>query len=288
MAVPERHDSRDNGSAGRLGFTNSAISMPRQPRLIIPDVPLHITQRGVDRCPTFITNDDFALYLWALREASTYARCTVHAYVLMTNHIHLLLTPADPMSAATLMRSLGRRYVRYFNDRYRRTGTLWEGRYRSTTVDTHEYFFACSRYIERNPQRAELVQDPGGYAWSSFHHNAGGIADPIITPHPLYVALGADRIARCAAYRQLFAEEIGAAVIPSVRTAPLVRRTMPATSYQEAVASLRGGVVGNALENRERNMLSGRSRANGDGREVRSHLQSETHELTDRMREPAP
>jgi REP-associated tyrosine transposase len=222
--------------------------MPRQPRLIIPDVPLHITQRGVDRCPTFITNDDFALYLWALREASVKARCAVHAYVLMTNHVHLLLTPTEPTGPASLMRALGRRYVRYFNDRYRRTGTLWEGRYRSTIVDTHDYFFACSRYIERNPQRAELVQDLSGYAWSSFHSNASGEADPIITPHPLYVALGTDRFSRCAAYRRFFAEEIGPAVIPAVRTAPLVRRTLPATMYEAAVASLRGTLAGNALQ----------------------------------------
>jgi putative transposase len=231
--------------------------VPRQPRLIVPDVPLHITQRGVDRCATFITNDDFALYLWSLREASVEARCAVHAYVLMTNHIHLLLTPADVTGPASLMRALGRRYVRYFNDRYRRTGTLWEGRYRSTIVDSHDYFLACSRYIERNPQRVELAEDPAGYPWSSFHHNAAGDADPVNTPHPLYEALGAERIARCAAYRRLFTEETGPTVIPAVRTAPLVRRSLAVTSYQAAVASLRDTPAGNGLRDRDCNLARG-------------------------------
>jgi putative transposase len=213
--------------------------MARKPRIIVPDVPLHITQRGVDRCATFISNDDFALYLWALREASVKAGCAVHAYVLMTNHVHLLLTPTDSTGPATLMRALGRRYVRYFNDRYRRTGTLWEGRYRSTIVDTDRYFFACSRYIERNPQRAELVESLDLYPWSSFHCNACGEIDPLITPHPLYAALGADQSVRCEAYRRLFEEDAQPVVDPAVRTAPLVRRALPLTGYEAAVASLR-------------------------------------------------
>ncbi|HEY0972242.1 MAG TPA: transposase [Gemmatimonadales bacterium] len=214
--------------------------MPRHPRVIIPHVPLHITQRGVDRCATFITDEDFAFYLWALRDASIGAGCAVHGYVLMTNHVHLLLTPADHLGPARLVRSLGRRYVRYFNDRYRRTGTLWEGRYRSAVVDSVEYFFACSRYIETNPLRAGLVDDPGAYVWSSYHHNACGADDPLVLPHPLYMALGNDRHGRCGAYRALFAAELASSAMAAIRTVPRERPALHATTYQQAVEAMHG------------------------------------------------
>jgi putative transposase len=215
--------------------------MPRRPRLVIPDVPIHITQRGVDRCATFISDDDFALYLWVLRDACVRARCAIHAYALMTNHVHLLLTPADSDAPACLMRALGLRYVRYFNDRYRRTGTLWEGRFRSTIVDTSRYFLACSRYIERNPVRAGIVDDPGAYAWSSYRRNAYGENDGIVTPHSLYTALGTDAATRRAAYRELFAANIPSMVLPEIRTAPRGRHMLGTASYRQAVATIYRG-----------------------------------------------
>lgn len=218
-------------------------TMPR-PRHVIPGTPLHITQRGVDRCPTFIADDDFALYLWVLHAASQATDCAVHAYVLMTNHVHLLLTPGDMAGPARLMRAIGTRYVRYFNDRYRRTGTLWEGRFRSTAVDTDSYFFACSRYIERNPQRAGLTDDPATYMWSSFRCNAHGEPDRIVTPHPLYTSLGADTVTRSRTYRRLFAIEQPPTVIAAVRTASRARRALPDTSYQQAVAAMFGSSSG--------------------------------------------
>jgi putative transposase len=215
-------------------------------RHISPGQPLHITQRGVDRCPTFIVDDDFAFYLWVLHASTEEARCAVHAYVLMTNHVHLLISPIDATGPARLMRAIGTRYVRYFNDRYRRTGTLWEGRFRSTVVDTDAYFFACSRYIERNPQRAGLTDDPATYMWSSFRCNANGEADRIITPHPLYTALGADTATRARTYRRLFAIESSPAVVAAVRTASRARRAWPDTSYQQAVAAVLGDSTGRA------------------------------------------
>lgn len=214
--------------------------MPR-PRHVIPQTPLHITQRGVDRCATFLTDDDYALYLWVLRAASDTAQCAVHAYVLMTNHVHLLVTPADADGPMRLMRAIGTRYVRYFNDRYRRTGTLWEGRFHSTPIHTDSYFFACSRYIERNPHRAGLVEQHAAYMWSSFKCNAHGERDDLITPHPLYVALGSDSAARARTYRRLFAIELSPKVIAAVRTASRVRRALPETDYQKAVAALSSG-----------------------------------------------
>lgn len=216
----------------------SRITVPRCARRIIPEVPLHITQRGVDRCPTFIAHEDYAFYLWALQEASIAAGCAVHSYVLMTNHVHLLLTPDDQSGPAALMRSLGRRYVRYFNERYHRTGTLWEGRYRSTIVNSTSYFFACSRYIETNPLRAGLVGEPGAYEWSSYRCNADGVDDLLISPSPLYTALGAERVARCAAYRALFDTEPVPGLTAAIRTAPPAKPRLNATPYQQAIAAM--------------------------------------------------
>ena len=195
----------------------------------------------MDRCVTFIGDEDFALYLWVLRDVSVRARCAIHAYALMTNHVHLLLTPADSEAPACLMRALGQRYVRYFNDRYRRTGTLWEGRFRSTIVDTGRYFLGCSRYIERNPLRAGIVDDPGAYHWSSYRRNACGEEDGIVTPHSLYTALGANDTARRAAYRDLFATDTSPLEVPAIRTAPRARHTLGMTSYHQAVAAMYEG-----------------------------------------------
>jgi putative transposase len=214
--------------------------MSRRLRLIIPGVPLHITQRGVDRCATFLADEDYATYLYALHMASIETRCAVHAYVLMTNHVHLLLTPADGRGPERLMRSIGRRYVRYFNDRYRRTGTLWEGRYRSAIVDSARYFFACSRYIELNPLRGGLVDVPVAHPWSSYHHNACGDEDPVVVPHPQYTGLGPDRQARCDAYRALFGTELEPRAVAAIRTSLRPRALLPTTTYQQAVAATTG------------------------------------------------
>lgn len=214
--------------------------MPRLPRRVVPGLPLHITQRGVDRCPTFLSDDDFAFYRWALNEAQAEAQCAVHAYVLMTNHVHLLATPSDIGGPAKMMRSLGRRYVRYFNDRYRRTGTLWEGRYRSALVDSASYLISCSRYIELNPVRAGLTSEPIAYEWSSFRHNSGGEQDPLITEHPLYTALGATRAVRSAAYRAMFSSPLSSPAIATVRAAQRGRPNIYTTPYREAADALLG------------------------------------------------
>lgn len=235
-AARSRHPGDAFRSYERRPPTRSLMSNPR--RRIIPGVPLHITQRGVDRCPTFLTEEDFAYYLWVLCATSVAANCQVHAYVLMTNHVHLLLTPVDASGPARLMRALGVRYVRYFNQRYGRTGTLWEGRFRSAPVETDAYFFACSRYIERNPQRAGLTDDPRGYHWSSFHRNACGEPDRVVTPHPLYTALGSDPDDCCRAYRRLFAADVTPETAAAVRTALPLRRGLAPSRYREAVAIL--------------------------------------------------
>lgn len=209
-----------------------------QTRQILPNIPVHITQRGVDRCATFLTDEDFGTYLWILESASAAAGCAVHAYALMTNHVHLLVTPTDGAGPARMMRALGIRYVRYFNARHGRTGTLWEGRYKSKIVATDSYFLACSRYIECNPERAGLTHDLALYEWSSFRGNALGEADRVLSAHPSYIALGSDPLARARAYRCLFATTSPSRVVAAVRTSPLGRRPLAVSRYQEAAAAL--------------------------------------------------
>jgi putative transposase len=182
---------------------NWSSSMSRQPRLDIPGIAQHVIQRGNDRKPCFYQESDHLRYLHDLRELSLREHCAVHAYVLMTNHVHLLITPGAKGQLSRLMQSLGRRYVRYVNDRYHRTGTLWEGRYKASLVDSDSYLLCCYRYIELNPLRARMVIAPGDYRWSSYGANAFGAPDPVIRAHPNYLALGEDAAMRRAAYRSL-------------------------------------------------------------------------------------
>jgi putative transposase len=212
--------------------------MPFSARLVEPGIPLHITHRGVDRSPTFLVDLDFAYYRWALGEASTASRCAVHAYVLMTNHVHLLVTPADREGPSRMMQSIGRRYVRFFNDRYRRTGTLWEGRFRSTLVATPKYFFACSRYIELNPVRAGITDNPAAYEWSSFRHNAALGDDATITAQALYQGLGENREARCRAYGALFTTDLASDELATIRASLRARSGLAPTTYREAVDAM--------------------------------------------------
>jgi len=193
--------------------------MPRMPRPIVPGQPLHLIQRGNNRTAAFLDRQDLAFYLRVLHETSRRAGCAIHAYVLMTNHVHLLVTPQTARGPARMMQGIGRKYVRYFNERHGRTGTLWEGRYRSTLVDSDRYFFACSRYIELNPVRAGIVTDPAVCGWSSFRCNAMGRPDPIITPHATYRALGDCAAERCAAYRAMFDTPLGSDTLDAIRGA---------------------------------------------------------------------
>jgi len=202
---------------------------------------MHITQRGIDRGPTFLGPEDHAYYRWALREAASAHGCAVHAYALMTNHVHLLLTPEASDSAAALLQSIGRRYVRYFNDRYRRTGSLWEGRFRSTLVRDTAYLFACSRYIEMNPVRAGLVDHPARYDWSSHRHNALGHPDTTITPRAEYLALANDWIGRRQAYRDLFRAELGSAELADIRADIRGRPVPSSVAYREMLEAAAPG-----------------------------------------------
>src|SRR5574337_70831 len=167
-----------------MGFVRwQEAVMPRQRRLDLPGVPQHIIQRGNNRQPCFLREQDYRCYLSQLDEAAQAQGCRLHAYVLMTNHVHLLMTPEVVGAVARTMQCLGRRYVGYFNATYRRSGTLWEGRYKSCLVDSERYLLTCYRYIELNPVRAAMVETPGDYAWSSYRANAQGRQDRLVYPH---------------------------------------------------------------------------------------------------------
>ena len=193
--------------------------MARLPRYNLPGVPQHVIQRGNNRQAIFAEEADYAAYREWLQEAAARHGVAIHAYVLMTNHVHLLLTPDAPDSIAKTLQSLGRRYVQYFNYTYGRTGTLWEGRYRATVVDAEPYLLICSRYMELNPVRAGLVKSPAYYRYASYRHNAQGRPDPLITEHELYRRLGRSRPRRCAAYRALFRGAVAEGILHDIRTA---------------------------------------------------------------------
>jgi putative transposase len=193
--------------------------MARLPRFYLPGQPLHVIQRGNNRDPIFAANDDYHFYLRCLHEAADAQSLTVHAYVLMTNHVHLLVSPKTDSSLSKTMQSIGRRYVQYFNHVYGRTGTLWEGRYKSTLIDSERYLLTCMRYIEMNPVRAEMVAHPGDYPWSSYRANAQGNPDILVTPHSLYRRLGSTDEERQSAYRQLFRAQIPKTDVNAIRDA---------------------------------------------------------------------
>lgn len=159
------------------------------------------------------------VYLLHLRELAGKFDCAVHAYCLMTNHVHLLMTPSSAEACASLMRDLGQRYVQYFNRRHGRTGTLWEGRFRSCVAESARYVLACYRYIELNPVRAGMVDHPAQYRWSSYASNTGLRKDSVISPHPEFVALGAEGTARDQAYGCLFDEALETSTLDAVREA---------------------------------------------------------------------
>jgi putative transposase len=193
--------------------------MARLPRFVLPGYPQHVIQRGNNHQQILFDEPDY-WFLWErLQAAAEKFRCDIHAYVLMPNHFHLLLTPWQEEGIGKLMQYVGRYYVQHFNQRYDRTGTLWEGRYRATLLDPSAYLFDCSRYIELNPVRAGLVRSPADYDWSSYGANATGSEDGLVTPHEEYRKLGRSLKARETAYRASFEQPIDEAVLARIRDA---------------------------------------------------------------------
>lgn len=193
--------------------------MARMPRFMLPGQPQHIIQRGNNRSEVFCTEANYRFYLDKLSSAAKEHGCAIHAYVLMTNHAHLLMTPEREDGIGKTLQRLGRYYVQYFNHTYRRTGTLWEGRYRATLIDSERYLLTCMRYIELNPVRAAMVAYPSEYPWSSYRHTALGQTDDLVTDHRLYRRLGHDDAERQAAYRALFKARVPERTLAEIREA---------------------------------------------------------------------
>ena len=193
--------------------------MPRKPRFNLVGVPQHVIQRGNNRQPCFFFEEEYRFYLNQLTEINEKFECHIHSYVLMTNHVHLLVTPTIEHGISKMMQALGRRYVYYINQKYERTGTLWEGRYKSSLVDSDRYLLTCMRYIEMNPVRAKMVEHPRDYPWSSYLTNAQGREDVLITPHPIYSSLGKVPALRKPGYCSLFENNIDTDTLHDIRTA---------------------------------------------------------------------
>lgn len=194
--------------------------MARLPRFVIVDQPQHVIIRGNNREPIFCDELDYQFYMEKLKLACDKHACDLHAYVLMTNHVHLLITPHTEQGLAKVMQMLGRYYVQYFNYTYQRTGTLWEGRYKATLIDSEHYLLSCYRYIELNPVRAQdMVDEPEEYPWSSYRYNALGMKNGLITPHDEYLKLARSNKERQQAYRSLFNRPLAEKTLEEIREA---------------------------------------------------------------------
>ena len=231
--------------------------MPRCPRIHLNGIPLHTVQRGHNREPCFFGEEDYHAYLHWLNEALNKVRCAHHAYVLVTNHVHLLITPERAESVARVVIALGRRYVQYINTTYRRTGTLWDSRYKSSLIQAETYLLNCQRYIELNPVRADMVNDPARYPWSSYRHNALGEPNRYLSPHPLYRALGKDEHTRQAAYRGLCRAELDNEAISDIRLALVQNQPLGNSRFYAKVETMIG--------QRREPKLRGRPRKKQDG-----------------------
>ena len=192
--------------------------MPRRARSYLPALPYHIVQRGNNREACFIEPENYLYYLELWKQQSQRYSVDVHAYCLMTNHVHFLVTPKHSDSISNTMKVVGSRYAQYVNKKYGRTGTMWEGRHRSSLVQTDRYLLSCYRYIELNPVRADMVKSPEEYRWSSYGCNGWG-DEGWVTPHDEYIRLGKDASERTLAYRELFRHQLSEQELHLIRKA---------------------------------------------------------------------
>ncbi len=235
--------------------------MARLPRIVIPNQPLHIMHRGNNRQDIFKSEDDMIRIKEDTEQSLTKANCALHAYVIMTNHLHLLITPKDKANLTLFMQSMANRYARYFNTKYQHTGTMWEGRYKSCLIDSEHYLFTLYRYIEMNPVRAGMVKTPADYRWSSYQHNALGETDRLITEHIRYKGLAINAEERYANYQQMFNNQTSSTK----------------QDDQIAEATMRGEVVGNDAFHRQiSGLLSRATKLSSHG----GDRKSETYRLT--------
>lgn len=214
--------------------------MARTARVVLPDVPMHVIQRGNNKQPCFRGAADFRRLLNILGEQSGKTGCAVHAYVLMSNHIHLLVTPPRALAIGEMMKGVLQEYSQYFNWKHQRTGGLWEGRFRSSLVQSEDYFLVCQRYIELNPVRAGMAERPEDYKWSSYRCNGRGISDPIVSPHSVYLGLAESENVRRKVYRELFQSEIDDHVLQHIRDAVRGNRALGSAAFVEKIEAQTG------------------------------------------------
>jgi len=229
--------------------------MARLPRICPPGIPQHVIQRGNNRSICFAAEQDFSAYANWLKEYSQKFQVAVHAWVFMTNHVHLLVTPTNGGGLSTMMQALGRRYVQYFNYRYRRSGTLWEGRFKSSLVQSESYLLQCYRYIELNPVRADMVDDPSKYAWSSYGCNGLGIETDLCTPHDEYLKLGNSKVKRQLAYRALINTHVDGELLEQIRGSVNKGLALGNARFKDEVETLYGRRVRPAKMGRPRKSL---------------------------------
>jgi putative transposase len=218
--------------------------VPRKPRFFLPNLPVHVVQRGNNRLAVFFDDDDRRVYLDRLGQAASENGCAIHAHALVTNHVHLLMTPADGQAVSATLQALGRRFVPHVNHRRGRTGTLWEGRFKASPVQEDRYLFACYRYIELNPLRAGMVERPEDWPWSSYRANALGEQTSLLSPHPLYLSLGADADQRRMAYRSLFDLPLDPRTLGDVRTCLQTGTPLGSEDFRERIGRSLGVDVG--------------------------------------------
>ncbi len=185
----------------------------------LPEVPVHVVQRWHNRDPVFVDDAGFSVYLGWLAEAKVEHGCALHAYVLMNNHVHLLVTPEDQDSIGRMLQKVSRHFGPYLHHSYGTSGSIWEGRYKASLVQSNHYFLTCMRYIELNPVLANMVKAPGHYRWSSYGANAQSKQDALLAPHAEYIALGSTTADRCAAYKALFKSHVDPNAINDIRSA---------------------------------------------------------------------
>jgi len=218
--------------------------VPRKPRFFLPDMPVHVVQRGNNRLAVFVDDEDRRFYLDWLGQAARDKGCAIHAYVLMSNHVHLLMTPVDGEAVSATLQALGRRFVPHVNHRHGRTGTLWEGRFKASLVQEDRYMLACYRYIEMNPVRAGMVERPEDFPWSSYRANALGDYDRLLSPHPLYLSLGMDDDKRRMAYRGLFDLPLDPRMLGDVRACLQTGTPLGNEAFRDRIGQSLGVPVG--------------------------------------------
>lgn len=226
--------------------------MPRRPRILLAGLPVHVIQRGNNRSACFFSEADRALFLHWLQELARRFDCALHAFVLMTNHVHLLLTPGSPAAVSLLMKHLGQRHTQYINRCYDRSGALWEGRFRSCVIEEEAYLLRCYRYIELNPVRAGIASHPREYPWSSYRFNAEGAAGRFLVPHLIYSRLGRSDAERQSAYRDLFDDTLGPSLLDEIRQATNANLALGDDHFRRRVERATGTRAGPGIRGRPR------------------------------------